>query len=267
MYTDTLSPINKATYHLLNTVGRSSDSIRLGLRCGFDSGEMMDRIYANRPSGRFGIGWVCDWLYLNQIGCKGLRGRKALLKGVLRHTLASQHRQGTRPVIVDIASGPANYLVETLSEVRIPEVQAIARDLDRGGLCRGESLARSLGVSNIRYQHADALDAASLSALDPAPTLMVSSGFYEILNDDGLVRRSMGLVRQSLPDGGVFIFTTQFNHPQVELIKALPNRAGESWVMKNRSIREVETWARAAGFSQVQTTIEPYGLFSVSVAR
>ncbi|MEK7785113.1 MAG: class I SAM-dependent methyltransferase family protein, partial [Chloroflexota bacterium] len=74
------------------------------------------------------------------------------------------------------------------------------------------------------------------------------------------------LLRETLPPDGVFIFTTQVNHPQLQLIAALPNRDGQPWIMKNRSVSLVEGWARAAGFSNVKTALEPHGLFSVSVA-
>lgn len=267
MNTTTLKPTTKITTLLLQSLGQTSDSIRLGFQRGFDSGEMMDRIYQNRPGGRYGIGWLCDWFYLNQIGCKGLRGRKVLLKTTLRRTIDDQRRQGRRPVIVDVASGPATYLVETLAEDPGGDVIAIARDLDKNGLRRGEELAKTHGVTNIRYQHANAFDEDSLRAIVPAPTIIVSSGFYEILTDDVMILRSMQIIRRILPPDGTFIFTTQVNHPQLELIRALPNRNGEPWEMKNRPVRLVEEWARSAGFRRAQTTLEPHGLFAVTVAR
>ncbi len=100
----------------MRTVGRTSDSNRLGMERGFDSGEMMDRIYNNQPSGRYGIGWLVDRFYLSQIGCKGLRGRKAYLKHALHETIQSQIERGMHPVVLDVAAGPATYLVETLAE-------------------------------------------------------------------------------------------------------------------------------------------------------
>jgi hypothetical protein len=268
MNTVPLSPLSQLTaLALRGPLGQTSDSIRLGFQRGFDSGEMMDRIYQNRPSGRYGFGWLADVIYLNQIGCQGLRGRKALLKATLHQIMAAQRQRGMRPFIVDVASGPATYLVETLAEDSAGDAQALGRDLDPHGLSRGEALARAHRVRNLHFQRANALDEASLRALQPQPTIIVASGFYEILLDDELIRHSMQIVRRVLPADGTFIFTTQVNHPQLELIKALPNREGEPWVMKNRSIRLVEAWAQKAGFRRVTTTLEPHGLFSVSVAQ
>ncbi len=252
----------------LRGIGQSSDSIRLGFERGFDSGEMMDRIYRNRASGRNGLGWLVDWIYLNQIGCKGLRGRKSLLKATLHKAIDEQRRQGLYPVIVDVAAGPATYLVEALAEDGGDDVQAIGRDLDEHGLRRGRELAQFYRLTNVRYERADALDQHSLCAVKPQPTIAIASGFYEILLNDELVRRSMRMIRHALTSDGTFIFTTQVNHPQLKLIaKLLPNREGKPWIMKNRSVAQVEGWARAAGFAHVQTQLEPHGLFSVSVAR
>ncbi len=58
----------KLTGIAMRTVGKTSDSIRLGLERGFDSGEMMDRIYHNRASGRYGIGWLADVFTYGALG-------------------------------------------------------------------------------------------------------------------------------------------------------------------------------------------------------
>jgi len=251
----------------MRTVGKTSDSIRLGLERGFDSGEMMDRIYANRPSGQYGIGWLVDWYYLNQIGCKGLRGRKVYLKRALRETILSQQRQGIRPVIVDVAAGPATYLVETLAETREPDVTALCRDLDENGLRRGRDLANLYRLENIRYELGNALDEASVQAIRPQPTIIIASGFYELVNDDALIQRQMQINRKALAAGGSFIFTTQVNHPQLKLIAgALNNREGKPWVMVNRPVAETERWARQAGFESVRSVLAPPGLYTISSA-
>ncbi len=267
MDTSQLSLVNRLTYHTLRTLGQASDSVRLGFQRGFDSGEMMDRIYQNQASGRWLVGALADRLYLDQAGCRGLRGRKVLLKATLRALWEAQRRQGLKPSVVDVASGPATYLVEALAEDGGQDVQALARDLDASGLKRGGVLAQQHGVTNLRYQHANALEAASLEAIQPQPSIVIASGFYEILLDDELVRLSMRLNRKLLAPGGTFVFTTQVNHPQVELMRALPNRDHVSWVLKNRSVAEVEAWARAAGFNQLTTTFEESGIFCVTVAQ
>jgi hypothetical protein len=267
MNTSQLSPANRLAHHALRTIGQISDSVRLGFQRGFDSGEMMDRIYQNQASGRWWVGVLADRLYLDQSGCRGLRGRKTLLKTALRDALAAQRSTGIKPFLLDVASGPATYLAEFLAEDGGQDVHALARDLDANGLKRGEALARQFHLKNIRYQQADALDESSLQDVHPQPSIIIASGFYEILLDDEMIKTSMLLNRKILAEGGSFIFTTQVNHPQVELMKALPNRNHESWMIKNRSIADVEVWAKAAGFSQLDTKLEDTKIFSVTTAK
>jgi SAM-dependent methyltransferase len=252
----------------MRTLGRTSDSIRLGLERGFDSGEMMDRIYNNHASGRYGIGWLVDQFYLSQIGCRGLRGRKACLKQVLHETIRSQQEQGIYPIVLDVAAGPATYLVEALAERHAPEVVAICRDLDENALRRGRALAQCHGLSNIRYEPGNAFDERGLLAIRPQPTIVIASGFYELLLDDAVIQRQMQINRKVLRPGGAFIFTTQVNHPQLKLIaKALNNRDGKPWVMKNRPVTQTERWALQAGFDTVHSVLAAPGLYAVTVAK
>ena len=252
----------------MHTIGKTSDSIRLGLERGFDSGEMMDRIYNNRASGQYGIGWLADVYYLNQIGCQGLRGRKAYLKQTLLETIQAQRANGMHPVVLDVAAGPATYLVETLAESHDSSTIAICRDLDEHGLQRGRVLAQSNHLQNVRYEQGNALDEHSVLAVTPQPTIIIASGFYELLNDDAMIRRQMQINRQVLVDGGSFIFTTQVNHPQLDLIAhVLNNRDGEPWLMKNRPVSQTEKWALQAGFTTVQSTLANPGLYAITVAK
>ena len=252
----------------LRTVGRASDSVRLGYQRGFDSGEMMDIIYRNEARGRFVVGRLFDRAYLDQPGCRGLRGRKELLKATLREVIAEQRAAGRRPLIVDVAAGPGTYLVELLAEPEQADVSAIARDLDPHGLGRGRALAneRGIGEERLRYVEADALDPATFGVGEP-PTIVIASGFYEILLDDDLIRRSMATIRSVLAEDGRFVFTTQVAHPQVRMMAHVPNRHGEPWIIRNRALPLTEGLARDAGFDVVQSRLESTGIFAVTLAR
>jgi hypothetical protein len=158
-------------------------------------------------------------------------------------------------------------MVETLAEGGYGDITVTCRDLDENGLRRGRELARGCGLANIRYERGNALDEAGLLALEPQPTLIVASGFYEILMDDALIREQMRIDRQALASGGALIFTTQVNHPQLELIaRTLYNREGKPWVMKNRPVAQTERWALDAGFASVRSVLAPTGLYAITVA-
>ncbi len=259
-------PLARLTILALRTIGRTSDSVRLGYEHGFDSGEMMDRIYQDRASGRFLVGALVDRIYLAQPGCRGLRGRKELLKAALRDELARLRAAGGPLRVIDVAAGPATYLAELLAEPEQVDVRATARDLDARGLMRGRGLARSLGVSSITYETGDALDDDGLRALEQ-PGIVIASGFYELLLDDDTILRSMAINRGLLGPDGALVFTTQVAHPQVHLMALIPNRFGQPWIIRNRPLADAERLAREAGFRSVTSRMEPTGIFAVSVCR
>src|SRR5207244_8211058 len=99
---------------LMRGPGRLSRGIDLGWRHGFDSGIMLDYIYENRAQGITPLGRLIDRCYLNAIGWRGIRVRRTLLERALDATVRRTHAAG-RPVrLLDIASGPGRYVLETI---------------------------------------------------------------------------------------------------------------------------------------------------------
>jgi hypothetical protein len=69
--------------------------------------------------------------------------------------------------------------------------------------------------------------------------------------------------------GGYLVYTGQPWHPQLEFIaRALTShRAGSAWVMRRRSQAEMDELVRDAGFEKIAQRIDPWGIFTVSLAR
>ena len=250
-------------------LGRVSQGISLGHKYGFDSGEMLDYVYENRARGRLGIGRLVDRVYLGAVGWRGIRARKEVLKDELTELVLGRTRKGHSTNVLDIASGPGRYLQEACMALRslghLNGAAIICRDLDPVGLEQGRRRAEALGLTNIRYEVGDACDPASLRTVCPQPDVVIASGLYELL-EPCFIRRSMKGIYDILPPGGRFIFTTQVNHPQLELIaNVLINRNGEPWVMVCRSLEETEGWAREAGFTVVRSRMEKVGLFGITL--
>lgn len=257
---------------LMQSAGRLSDGIALGYRAGFDSGEMLDYVYENWARGKTPIGRAIDRVYLDAIGWRAIRARKALLQTVLTEAIDRVAAE-TGPVrLLDVAAGPGRYLTELAASgdprFQPERLQILCRDLDPRGLAAGRRRAAALGLTNIRYERGDAIDPASLATVDPRPAIVVVSGLYELFVDTAPIERSLRAIHELLPPGGRLIFTTQISHPQLELIRnVLVNRDGEPWVMVCRSVAEAETLARSAGFEVVESRREPVGLFCVTVGR
>ncbi|GAA0915575.1 class I SAM-dependent methyltransferase family protein [Nonomuraea longicatena] len=244
---------------LLRTVGRLSRGIRIGYRHGFDSGTMLDYVYADRSHGALLIGRLIDRVYLNAVGWRAIRARRDLLGDVLREEISA--RAG-RALILDVAAGPGRYLLDVAREQ--PDVEVVCRDLAPAGLELGRRRAAARGLTNVRFERGDAFDPAPLGR--PADIVVVS-GLYELILDDDTIRESFVRLRDLLAPDGVLVFTTQTQHPQLEFIaNVLPNRDGELWVMKCRQAEQLHAWALAAGYGDAVSRRERVGLFTVTTA-
>jgi SAM-dependent methyltransferase len=269
---DRLRAPGKPAYALarwgMKTVGRLSRGVQLGLRAGFDSGVTLDYVYENRPQGITPLGRAIDRSYLNSIGWRGIRQRRIHLERLLKEAIERTHAAG-RPVrLVDIASGPGRYVLRTIHELGHIPITAVLRDYKPENLEAARRLAEELGLSGVTIAHGDAFDRDSLATVTPRPTIAVVSGLYELFPDNEPVLRSLRGLADAFEPGGELIYTNQPWHPQVEFIaRVLPNREGQPWIMRRRTQAEMDELVRAAGFAKVSQEIDPWGIFTVSLAR
>src|SRR5688572_19687465 len=162
---------------LMRTAGGASEGIRLGYQHGFDSGPMLDYVYENRARGCFVFGRLVDRVYLDSIGWRAIRARKALLQDMLRQEIAANRARGEGTVLLDVAAGPGRYLQELAAELGgAGDLEIICRDLDPAGLAQGRRLARTSGLLCVRHEQGDACDPASLARVRPRPNVVVASG-------------------------------------------------------------------------------------------
>jgi alpha-beta hydrolase superfamily lysophospholipase/SAM-dependent methyltransferase len=252
----------------LRTFGRLSEGIRIGWSTGFDSGESLDYVYENTPRGTTPVGRLIDRMYLNSVGWKGIRQRKVNLQKVLESLISKIGAERAPVRLLDIASGPGRYMLDTLRKMPDAEVSAVLRDYEPRALEAGRALARQMNLSNVTYARGDAFDPDSLAAVSPRPHIAIVSGLYELFPDNDKVSRSLRGLQAALEEGGYLIYTNQPWHPQLEMIaRVLVNRDGAPWVMRRRAQAEMDALVRAAGFEKLEMEIDEYGIFSVSTAR
>lgn len=253
---------------LMKTVGRLSKGIRLGWKSGFDSGRTLDYVYENRPQGALGLGWLLDRSYLKSVGWEGIRRRKLHLEQILDRAIRELQEQ-ERPVrIMDIAAGAGRYVLETLATLPKGAATAVLRDYQAPNLDVGRRIADEHQLEGVTFLDADAFDEDSLAATDPAPTVGIVSGLYELFPENDGVRRSLRGLARALAGGGYLIYTNQPWHPQVEMIaRVLVNREGVPWVMRRRTQEEMDDLVREAGFEKIAQEIDEFGIFTVSLAR
>jgi alpha-beta hydrolase superfamily lysophospholipase/SAM-dependent methyltransferase len=252
----------------LNTICRLSAGVRLGWRTGFDSGQSLDYVYRDRSSGLSPLGRLIDRSYLNAIGWRGIRQRRANLDKALRDCIGNVLAEGKTARVMDIASGPGRYVLEVLSSMPQALVSAVLRDRSEGGLEQGRRLAAELEVKNVRFEAGDAFSPEELASVTPRPNIAIVSGLYELFEDNALIERSLAGLAAAVDEGGYLIYTNQPWHPQIEMIaRTLTNRDGVPWIMRRRAQLEMDDLVRRAGFEKIGMEIDRWGIFTVSVAR
>ncbi|MGI8431055.1 MAG: bifunctional alpha/beta hydrolase/class I SAM-dependent methyltransferase [Chthoniobacterales bacterium] len=252
----------------LKTAGRLSKGIDLGWRSGFDSGLSLDYVYENQPQGSSWLGKFIDRNYLQSIGWRGIRQRKANLEKTLRETIERVRAEG-RPVhVLDVAAGAGRYVLETMQASRTLEMSATLRDYRPENVAAARALADELKLAHVTVEPGDAFDRASLGEIRPRPTIGIVSGLYELFPGNEAVGDSLGGLADAIPPGGYLIYTNQPWHPQIEFIaRVLRNREGKPWIMRRRTTAEMDELVRAAGFEKLTMEIDRWGMFTVSAAR
>ncbi|HEY4255704.1 MAG TPA: bifunctional alpha/beta hydrolase/class I SAM-dependent methyltransferase [Candidatus Udaeobacter sp.] len=252
----------------LRAAGRLSRGVDLGWRSGFDSGLSLDYVYENQPRGALGVGRLIDKSYLNSIGWRGIRQRKANLKNALRNVIEKLHHQ-ERPVrILDIAAGAGRYIMETIHELSNISVSAILRDFEQENIDAARALAQEFGLKNVTAQRGDAFDRDSITAIAPRATIGIVSGLYELFPLNPAVLNSLSALAGAIEPGGYLIYTNQPWHPQVEFIaRVLRNRKGQPWIMRRRTTAEIDELVRVAGFRKMVMEVDQWGMFTVSIAQ
>ena len=174
------NPMFALTRGAMKTVGRLSKGIQLGWEAGFDSGRTLDYVYENRPQGVTPLGRAIDRGYLESIGWRGIRVRKVNLQNILRAAIENAHAEGKPVRLLDIASGPGRYDLETIRDLKHIPITALLRDYKPENVEAARRMADEFGLKNVTTVKGDAFDRASLASITPKPTVAIVSGLYEL---------------------------------------------------------------------------------------
>jgi alpha-beta hydrolase superfamily lysophospholipase len=259
-----------ATRASLKLGGWLSRGMALGHKTGFDSGSTLDYVYRNQPKGVPLVGTAIDRQYLNSIGWRGIRQRKLHIEELLRNAVErlAHHDRAVR--VMDIAAGHGRYVLDAVGTTAKRIEHVLLRDYSEINVRDGRALIASRNLQDVaRFERADAFDHASLAAAEPAPTIGIVSGLYELFPDNGMVSQSLAGLGDAIEKGGYLVYTGQPWHPQLELIaRALTShRRGEAWVMRRRTQQEMDQLVEAAGFRKITQRIDEWGIFTVSLAQ
>src|SRR5262249_30385919 len=218
----------------LKVAGRLSRGIDIGWRFGFDSGLSLDYVYKNEPKGWSPLGRVIDKSYLNSVGWRGIRQRKANLNKTLRDLILKVHRENRQVRILDIAAGAGRYVIETIRDMPEIPIDATLCDYKQENVNAVRTLADELDVDGaVIARRGDAFDRESLARIQPRAAIGIVSGLYELFPSNEPVLTSLRGLADAIEPGGYLVYTNQPWHPQLEFIAhVLVNREGERWIMR-----------------------------------
>jgi alpha-beta hydrolase superfamily lysophospholipase len=254
----------------LAVAARLSRGVALGRVAGFDSGGMLDYVYRNQAQGAGMVGKMIDRAYLDSVGWRGIRLRKLHVEELIAEAAARLKRSGKPLRLADIAAGHGRYALDAIESGKLAPESVLLRDYSASAVEAGRRMITERNLTDLaRFEPGDAFDRESLAALAPKPTLAVVSGLYELFADNAMIDRSLGGLAAAIPAGGYLVYTNQPWHPQLETIARVltSHRGGKPWVMRRRSQGEMDQLVAAAGFQKVAQRIDPWGIFTVSLAE
>jgi SAM-dependent methyltransferase len=246
------------------TIGQSSTGIRYCFEYGLTSGKTLDYIYNNRPSGNFLIGSMIDKAFLNDPAWEAVRQRRSHLESLMSQSIASLKQTQKKISILDIASGPASYVLSVIQQVGEDNLFARCRDFDPRWVEEGKKAAQGMNLQAVHFEQGDAFDAAEILSLRPQPNLAIASGFYDWFSEDKPVMDSMKILYDALSPGGYFILSIQGNHPKLELTEAVfLDFNHEPLKMKMRSKETISSWLETIGFQINESISDAHEYYTV----
>lgn len=239
---------------------------RIGRRSMFgyaDTGLNFDYIYRNQAKGYTRLGKTVDKILLNLPAAKATRFRKDKIVGILREEVNKNKNQGVKTRIVDIASGPARYIVELITEDIENYVEALCLDIDRLSLIYGKKIA---GKKPILYKKSNVLRISPhhkrfSQKKNWRPNVIVASGFYEYLDDKTAIS-SLKTIKDFLETNGLLLLITQRDNPNRKLIEKLGvTKSGKRWILFYREPPVIEKWLRDIGYRHIEIEVDPWRMY------
>jgi hypothetical protein len=235
-----------------------------------DAGLSIDCIYRKQPYGAYAIGKFVDGVLLNLPAVKATIKKKDIIIKILQNEVANNAVLGKRTKILDLASGPARYLVDFLGNTRQEDnkVEVLCIDNDRTSVDFGKVIGKD---HPIRFIRGNAFNLGTLRRFSQKvgwkANVVVCTGFFELNDDDSVI----GLMREihgSIEKGGLLLFTSQVDNPSKKLMKKLGRtQNGRPWKMRFRDAGKLRKWLIDIGFRDVIISADSWGMYEYCTGR
>ena len=241
-------------YSLLKTSDLAREAI-----AGSGSWRFADHIYRSRPSGRYGIGVVVDFLLLHLAPARAFRTRYQFARDRAAE-LISATPPDREMSILSVPCGIPRDLIEATANIDRPGGMTVyGLDLDPEPMqAAGDQIRRAGIVVPFEFIEADAFDP---SAYPRGVDMVISTGFGEFLDDD-LFQVFLARCRDALAPGGTLVITATARNRLSDFLL----RVAEVFA-HYRSSQELEDHLRRAGFGSVTLATDSTGLQTLATAR
>lgn len=227
-----------------------------------DSGINFDYIYKNTPSGYIKIGRFIDKILLNLPAARATRNRKDTIIKILQEEINKNKEQRKMTRILDLASGPARYIVELINDDNKDLVEVLCVDINKRALKIGKELA---GGRPIMYRNVNVFKMERYKRFSERkgwkPNVILASGLYEYLDDESVKK----LLKESVAGidrNGLMLIITQRSNPNRKLIEQLGRvKTGEPWKLFYRDNGVLENWLKQAGLRDIAITVDSWGMY------
>ncbi|MCM8790381.1 MAG: class I SAM-dependent methyltransferase family protein [Candidatus Omnitrophica bacterium] len=233
-----------------------------------DSGLNIDHIYRKHPKGITPVGKFVDSVLLNLPTVKATRRKKDIIIKIILNEIENNIFFGKKTRILDLASGPARYLVDLVDEHSKNHVEALCLDIDKRSVNFGKILA---GNKPIRYARANLFSLGHLKNFSKKvnwiPDIIMTTGFFEMQSDE-VVKSFLAEIYKHLSCGGLVLFTAQASNSNADLMKDIGlTMNGKKWTMFLRSPRQYRQWLLEAGFRDVIISLDNMGMYEYCTGR
>lgn len=244
-------------YYLLLT----SDLAREGIKNSGSPG-FADHIYANRPTGRYGIGRLVDALLLTLASAKALRARYLFAKQEIHALIAARAPHVDALDILTVPCGFARETFEVAAELQANhdphrhKIRWHGIDLD-ANVIASVSRRAERSDAHIEFWTGDALAPATYGK---QYDMVISTGFTEFLDD----RQTLDFyrtVRGHLNRGGRFVTSGMRRHTMSDYLLRHLAEIRTAY----RDERTLKEFAQQAGFSTVSAYQDRSGLQTILI--
>lgn len=247
----------------LSKLGRTS------IKGSADSGMNFDHMYRNYPKGVNAFGKFVDKLLLNLPSVKATRNRKEIVIKILQNEIENNLFFKKKTKILDVASGPARYIVELLDKhSQHNNIEVLCIDKDKRSLKFGKILARR---KPIRYTKVDVLKTGHLKSFGKRiswlPNIVLISGLLEY-KDDNFAKHILKEVYDNIDYDGLFLFISQVDNPSKKLMsKVCLTSEGKKWELVYRKPEVFRKWLLDLGFRNVIVSVDRWGMYEFCTCR